>query len=90
MAGASKAAPAKRSTSVRIREIREVVDYDEEKHQDEIQEDIKRGIAHPEADPLNELEERVNDLGDSWENASVFAEALEELIDERPEDMKDG
>lgn len=51
---------------------------EKQQHMDEIQNDIQHGVAHV-AHPtsgLTELEERVNDLGDSWESDSLFADAL--------------
>jgi NAD-dependent histone deacetylase SIR2 len=33
---------------------------------------------------INELEERVNDLGDSWETESLFEDIIEDLADDKP------
>lgn len=38
--------------------------------------------AAPAHSHLNELEERVNDLGDSWETESLFEDVLDDLIEE--------
>ncbi|KAK4242748.1 SIR2-like protein [Achaetomium macrosporum] len=86
---ASKAGSTKGSTngSVATRKpstrVRNVVDYDEKQHFKELTEDAD---AQPNAVPnsgLSELEERVNDLSESWETESLFQNALEDLAEDR-------
>ncbi len=61
--------------------VKQVVNYNEKRHLEELQEDTQHGVVHTdETDPaVDELEERVNDLGESWETESLFAEILEDL-----------
>lgn len=59
--------------------LRNVVSYDEKRHMAEIEDDIQHGVAHTN---LSELEERVNDLGESWETESLFEDALEDLAED--------
>jgi NAD+-dependent protein deacetylase SIR2 len=65
--------------------IRELVDYDEKRHMEELREDIEHGVAHPTVTEatMTELEERVNDLGDSWETESLFADVIGDLAEDR-------
>ncbi|KAK0628870.1 DHS-like NAD/FAD-binding domain-containing protein [Bombardia bombarda] len=60
--------------------VKELVNYDEKQHLADIADDIQHGVAHRD---LNELEERVNDLGDSWETESLLADAIEDLADDK-------
>ena len=60
--------------------VSDMVDFDEKRHMKEIKNDLKHGIVHP---ALNELEERVNDLGESWETESLFEDALEDLAEDK-------
>jgi NAD-dependent histone deacetylase SIR2 len=64
--------------------VKNVVDYDEKRHFVELTEevDVEPKPAVPNSG-LNELEERVNDLGESWENESLFQDALEDLTEDR-------
>ncbi|KAK3945571.1 SIR2-like protein [Diplogelasinospora grovesii] len=73
--------PRKNRESTRVKEV---VNYDEKRHLAELEEDITHGVAHPNNNPsLNELEERVNELGDSWETDSLFEDALEDLAEDK-------
>lgn len=62
--------------------VKELVNYDEKAHMAELEEDIAHGVAHAQklakAQPaaLNELEERVLDLDNSWETESFIEEYL--------------
>ncbi len=60
--------------------VKEMVEFDEKRHMAELKNDIQHGVAHTGA--LNELEERVNDLGESWETESIF----EDVLDNQPEE----
>jgi NAD-dependent histone deacetylase SIR2 len=67
-----------RKTSNRTKNV---VDYDEKRHLVDLNEE-----DDPPAVPnqgLIELEERVNDLGESWETESLFEDALEDLAEDR-------
>ncbi|KAK1759692.1 SIR2-like protein [Echria macrotheca] len=75
-AGDTTDAPAKKTSS----RLRNVVNYDEKKYMAEIEEDIQHGVAHTN---MSELEERVNDLGESWETESLFEDALEDLAEDK-------
>ncbi|KAJ9133073.1 NAD-dependent protein deacetylase hst1 [Pleurostoma richardsiae] len=61
-------------------QVTEMVDFDEKQQLKDIKNDIKRGVVHG---TVNELEERVNDLGDSWETESLFEDALEDLAEDK-------
>src|SRR3569833_805989 len=76
-ASATAAPVAKRKPSTRVKEM---VGFDEKQHMDEIKKDIKTGVVH---NALTELEERVNDLGESWESESLFEVALEDLTEDK-------
>ncbi|KAK3682511.1 DHS-like NAD/FAD-binding domain-containing protein [Podospora appendiculata] len=60
--------------------VKELVNYDEKQHMSDLKEDIQHGVAHR---ALNELEEHVNDLGESWETNSLFEDALEDLAEDK-------
>lgn len=62
--------------------VKNVVDYDEKRHLVELTEevDVKKPVANS---GLSELEERVNDLSESWETESLFQDALEDLAEDR-------
>ncbi|KAK0707479.1 DHS-like NAD/FAD-binding domain-containing protein [Lasiosphaeris hirsuta] len=74
--GSNGAATAKKTSG----RVKNVVNYDEKRHTEELEEDIQNGAAHP---PLNELEERVNDRGDSWETESLFRDSIEDLAEDK-------
>ncbi|KAJ4293886.1 NAD-dependent histone deacetylase sir2 [Collariella sp. IMI 366227] len=59
--------------------VKNVVDYDEKRAFVELTE----AVDAPPPSGLNELEERVNDLNDSWETESLFQDALEDLAEDR-------
>ncbi|ROW08226.1 hypothetical protein VMCG_03325 [Cytospora schulzeri] len=69
------------STKEALTALSELVDFDGEPGVDDIQEDIEHGVAHP-VSAMSELEERVNDLDNSWETESLLADMLEDLTDE--------
>ncbi|AEO64250.1 17b47ef5-ac06-40e1-893e-5801d4d3fa42 [Thermothielavioides terrestris] len=78
--GSTNGAPATRKPSTRVKNV---VDYDEKRHFAELTEEVD---AQPEPVPnpgLSELEERVNDLSESWETESLFQDALEDLAEDR-------
>jgi len=60
--------------------LKNVVNYDEKRHLADLEEDIQHGVAHTN---LSELEERVMDLGDSWETESLFEDALDDLTEDK-------
>lgn len=62
----------------------EVVDSEEKRNMSnsKLKNDIQHGVAHP----LNELEQHVNDLDDSWETESMLAEMLDGLTDDKIRD----
>jgi len=60
--------------------LRNVVNYDEKRHMAELEDDIQHGVAHTN---LSELEDRVNNLGESWETESLFEDALEDLAEDK-------
>jgi NAD-dependent histone deacetylase SIR2 len=66
-----------RAASTRVQEL---VDYDEKRHMKDIDQDIKHGVVHQEVD---ELEERLNDLSESWETESLFEDAFEDLAEDK-------
>ncbi|KAK3342428.1 DHS-like NAD/FAD-binding domain-containing protein [Neurospora tetraspora] len=72
--GNNSAAPKKSSR------MKEVVNYDEKKHLLDLEEDITHPVAHRQ---LNELEEHVNDLHESWETESIFEEILEDITEDK-------
>jgi hypothetical protein len=73
--GKEAAPPKKASTRVKNQ-----VNYDEKRHLTDLEDDIQHGVAHR---TINELEEHVNDLGDSWETDSLFQDALEDLTEDK-------
>lgn len=75
--GATGNGTATRKPSTRVRNV---VDYDEKRHLVDLNEDAPPDVANP---GLNELEERVKDLGESWETESLFEDALEDLAEDR-------
>lgn len=58
--------------------VSEIVDFNEKSVLEDIKDDIQRGVAHP----INELEQHVNDLDDSWETESMLADMLEGLAED--------
>lgn len=64
--------------------IAEAVESNESRDADK----IKGDLEHPVARPMNELEQHVNDLDDSWETESMLAEMLEGLTDDTAHDGK--
>lgn len=50
----------------------------EKSSMDRLQNDIKHGVAHP----IDELEQHVNDMDDSWETDSMLADMLDGLAKE--------
>ncbi|KAK3402261.1 DHS-like NAD/FAD-binding domain-containing protein [Sordaria brevicollis] len=68
----------------RSSKMKEVANYDDKKH-NVLVPDLEEDIAHPVAHrQLNELEEHVNDLHESWETESIFEEILEDITEDRP------
>jgi len=70
------AAPAKKTSS----RVKNIVNYDEKRHLADLEDDIQNGVAHTN---LSELEERVNDLGESWETESLFEDVIGDLAEDR-------
>lgn len=62
--------------------VSEVVNFDEKREVAQIQDDLQHSVARP----LNELEQHVNDLDDSWETESLLAEMLDGLTDDQEQD----
>lgn len=58
--------------------VSEIVDFNEKTVLDNIKDDIHHGVAHT----INELEQHVNDLDDSWETESMLADMLEGLAED--------
>jgi NAD-dependent histone deacetylase SIR2 len=78
--GPTNGATATRKPSTRVKNV---VDYDEKRAFVELTEEVD---AEPNSVPnpgLSELEERVNDLSESWETESLFQDALEDLAEDR-------
>ncbi len=73
-----------RKPAIRLKAV--VNQYDEKQHLIKVESDIKHGLAHSTSHPgqgaLNELEEHLYDLTSSWEDESVFEDAIEELADD--------
>ncbi|KAL1837822.1 hypothetical protein VTJ49DRAFT_3369 [Mycothermus thermophilus] len=66
--------------------VRNVVDYDEKRAFQNLNDDDADdvGASHDAQNhPMNELEERINDLSDSWETESLFQDAIEDLAEDR-------
>lgn len=63
--------------------VKNVVDYDEKRHLIEHAEDVDARKPDTSGSGLSELEERVNDLSESWETESLFQDALEDLAEDR-------
>lgn len=57
--------------------VSEIVNFNEKSGLADIDDGIQHGVAHP----INELEQHVNDLDDSWETESMLADMLEGLAD---------
>lgn len=75
----------KRDVKPATSKVSQVVDFDEKTYdRGKIKGDIQHGVAHP----MNELEEHVNDLDDSWETESLLAEMLEGLTDDNRQNGK--
>lgn len=78
--GSTNGATATRKPSSRLKNV---VDYDEKRAFVGLTEEVDaqpNGDANP---GLSELEERVNDLSESWETESLFQDALEDLAEDR-------
>lgn len=88
---ASRRAPAKNgpttngTTKARKPSARakNAVDYDEKRAFVELSEEVAPEVDGIPNSGLNELEERVNDLSESWETESLFQDALEDLAEDR-------
>lgn len=77
-----KNASHKRAIKQAAAHVSEVVDFDEKAKVPQIQDDLQHSVARP----LNELEQHVNDLDDSWETESLLAEMLDGLTDDQQQD----
>jgi NAD-dependent histone deacetylase SIR2 len=77
--GSTNGAATTRKPSARVKNV---VDYDEKRAFVELTEEVdaSNGVPNP---GLSELEERVNDLSESWETESLFQDALEDLAEDR-------
>lgn len=75
--GATGNGTATRKPSARVKNV---VDYDEKRHFVDLNEETPPDVPNP---GLSELEERVKDLGESWETESLFEDALEDLAEDR-------
>lgn len=69
---------AKRESKNSVTTVSEIVDFNEKSVMDTIKDDIQHGVAHP----INELEQHVNDLDDSWETESMLADMLDGLAED--------
>ncbi|KAJ4393575.1 NAD-dependent histone deacetylase sir2 [Gnomoniopsis smithogilvyi] len=58
--------------------VSEIVEFNEKSVLEDIKDDIQHGVAHP----INELEQHVNDLDDSWETESMLADMLEGVAED--------
>jgi len=63
--------------------VKNVVDYDEKRAFVELTEEVDAQPNGVRNSGLSELEERVNDLSESWETESLFQDALEDLAEDR-------
>lgn len=63
----------------------EAVDFDEKF---EIKTSIQEDTQHAVAMSVNQLEQHVNDMDDSWETESLLADLLDDLSDEKDHDGK--
>lgn len=64
--------------------VKNAVDYDEKRHFVGLNEEADDAERHKVVNSgLSELEERVNDLSESWETESLFQDALEDLAEDR-------
>ena len=63
--------------------VKNVVDYDEKRAYVELTEAVGPQSNGARNAGLSELEERVNDLSESWETESLFQDALEDLAEDR-------
>lgn len=63
--------------------VKNVVDYDEKRAFVELTEEADAKPNGVRNAGLSELEERVNDLSESWETESLFQDALEDLAEDR-------
>ncbi len=63
--------------------VKNVVDYDEKRAYVELTEEFDPKPTPVRNSGLTELEERVNDLSESWETESLFQDALEDLAEDR-------
>lgn len=68
-------------TKEAVAALSEKADSDGGRDMDDAKENIEHGVAHP-VSGMSELEERVNDLDNSWETESLLAEMIEGLADE--------
>ena len=77
--GSTNGAATTRKPSGRVKNV---VDYDEKRAFVELTDEVdaSNGVPNP---GLSELEERVNDLSESWETESLFQDALEDLAEDR-------
>ncbi|KUI69811.1 NAD-dependent protein deacetylase hst1 [Cytospora mali] len=75
------------STKEALAALSELVEGAGEHGMDSIKEDIEHGVAHP-VSGMSELEERVNDLDNSWETESLLIDMLDGLADE--DEINDG
>jgi len=77
--GSTNGTAATRKPSGRVKNV---VDYDEKRAFVGLSDDIDKPDDTPNSG-LSELEERVNDLSESWETESLFQDALEDLTEDR-------
>ncbi|KAL2119769.1 hypothetical protein VTJ04DRAFT_6730 [Mycothermus thermophilus] len=80
--GSTNTAQNTRKPSTRVRNV---VDYDEKRAFQNLNDDDVDDAEDVDASrrPLNELEEHINDLSDSWETESLFQDAIEDLAEDR-------
>lgn len=72
------AQPATRKPSTRVKGP---INYDEKQAFIDLNKEIDYPVDHQDR-ALNELEEQVHDLADSWESESLFEDALNELTED--------
>ncbi|KAH8666341.1 DHS-like NAD/FAD-binding domain-containing protein [Xylariales sp. PMI_506] len=68
----------KTKIQIKVKEISVQPDQEEVSHLTE-----EELLHHDESDPVSELHERVNDLGESWETESLFEDVIEDMAEDK-------
>lgn len=74
-------APAKQKVQIKIQQV--AIDDDQQ-----VSHLSRKEALHNQEPQLSEFEQRVHDLGDSWENESLYEDIIEDLSDDTA--FKDG